>query len=113
MVGDAASNAIITKSTSTVDVTNTQPTTNTQPITNAQPFSLLDNSNIYDDLESDSPITLLVSIQPSESALQVLVRVPRLQAKPQSWSPVFNHFISTLLDDYYILKRTKKRTQDR
>jgi hypothetical protein len=54
-----------------------------------------------------------VSIQPLESASQVPVRVPRLQAKPRSRSLVFNHFISTLLDDYYISKRTKKRTQDR
>jgi len=102
IVGNADDNVgdvIITRSTPTVAATNAEPT------------SLL-NSTIYNDSKDDSPVTPSTSIQPSESVLQVLLRVPRLQAKSQSQSPVFNHFITTLLDEYYISRRTKKRTQD-
>jgi hypothetical protein len=103
IVGDAVDDVgdvIITRSTLTVAATNAEPT------------SLL-NSTIYNDSEDDLPVTLSTSIQPLESASQVLLRVPRLQAKSRLRSPVFNHFITTLLDEYYILRQTKKRTQDR
>jgi hypothetical protein len=103
IVGDAVDNignVIITKSTPTVAATNEEPT------------SLL-NSTIYDDSEDDLLVTLSTSIQPSESASQVPLRVPRLQAKSRSQSLVFNHFITILLDEYYILRQTKKQTQDR
>jgi hypothetical protein len=86
-------------STTAVDATNKPPT--------------LDNdSNIYDNSEDDTPITPATSIQPSESVSQAS-RVPRRQARLGPWSLVYNHFVITLLDDYFISKRTKKRTQDR
>jgi hypothetical protein len=103
IVGDAVDDVgdvIITRSTSTVAATNAEPT------------SLL-NSTIYNDLDDDLTVTLSTSIQPSESASQVLLQVLLLQAKSQSQSLVFNHFITTLLDEYYISRQTKKRTQDR
>jgi hypothetical protein len=59
---DDIGNVIITRSTLTVAATNAEPT------------SLL-NSTIYNDSEDDSPVTL-TSIQPSESASQVPLRVP-------------------------------------
>ena len=102
IVGDAVGDVgdvIITRSTPTVAATNVEPT------------SLL-NSTFYNDSDDDSPVTPSSSIQPSESALQVLLQVPRLQAKSRSQSPVFNHFITTLLNEYYILRQTKKQTQD-
>ena len=102
-VQDAAIDATIdprlAESTPTIDTPNTEPTT----------FA---NSNIYDKLDNESANTLATSILPSESALQVPPRVPRLQAKSQTWSLVFDHFITTLLDDFYISRRSKKRTQD-
>jgi len=36
-----------------------------------------------------------------------------LQAKPSSWSWVFAHLNTTILDTFYISKRTRKQTQDR
>jgi hypothetical protein len=74
IVGDAVDDVgdvIITGSTPTVAATNAEST------------SLL-NSTIYNDSEDDSPVTPSTSIQPSESASQVLLQVPRLQAKSQS-----------------------------
>jgi hypothetical protein len=94
---ETVDDAIITKPIPTTDATNTAPP--------------LDDSNIYDDSEDDLLTTLASSIQPSDSMSQV-PRVPRLQAKIGSWSWGFDHFIAALLDDYYISKRTRKRTQD-
>ena len=71
------------------------------------------NSNIYDNSDDDSRVTPATSMQPSESVSQAPLRVPRLQAKSQPRSWVYNHFITTLLDEHYISRRTQKRTQDR
>jgi hypothetical protein len=104
-VGEA-SDVIITGSTNLM-VTESS----TEPLT--EPPSLFNDSNIYDDSDDDSPITQTTSILPSESASQLLPRVPRIQATSRIRSPVFKHYITTLLDQYYISKKTKKRTQDR
>jgi len=97
---DATIDPNLAESTPTIDATNTEPPS-------------FNNSNIYDESDNDSPITSATSILPSESALQVPPRVPRLQAKSRTRSPAFDHFITTLLDDFYISRRSKKRTQDR
>jgi hypothetical protein len=97
---DATIDPRLAESTSTLNTPNTEPTS----------FA---NSNIYDELDNDLPDTLATSILPSESALQVPPQVPRLQAKSQTQSLVFDHFITTLLDDFYISQQSKKRTQDR
>jgi hypothetical protein len=96
---DATIDLYLAESTSTLNTPNTEPTS----------FA---NSNIYDESDNDLPDTLATSILPSESASQVLPRVPRLQAKSRTRSPVFDYFITTLLDDFYISRRSKKRTQD-
>jgi hypothetical protein len=65
IVSNAVSNVgdvIITRSTLTV------------AITNAELTSLL-NSTIYNNSDDDLTVTLLTSIQPSESVLQVLLQV--------------------------------------
>jgi len=83
--------------------------------TNTPPSSLFDDANLYDDSDDDNLVTLLISLH-SESALisgsHVPLRVPRLQAQPRIRSPVYNHYITTLLDTYYTSKSTKKHTQD-
>jgi hypothetical protein len=68
-------------------------------------------NNIYNDSE-DNLLATPSSVQLSDSILQV-PRVPRLQAKPSSWSWVFAHLNTTILDTFYISKRTRKQTQDR
>jgi hypothetical protein len=96
---DATIDLNLAESTPTIDATNTEPTS-------------FDNLNIYDDLDNDSSITPATFILPLESALQVPPRVPRLQAISQTQSPVFDHFITTLLDDFCMSQRSKKQTQD-
>jgi len=96
-------------------LTTLDSTITTEPIPTTVASNILDDSNIYDDLENYSPAPVMpaTSIQPSESTSQVPLRVPRLQAKSQPRSWVYDHFITTLLDDYYISKQTRKQTQDR
>jgi hypothetical protein len=47
------------------------------------PTTVATNSNIYDDLDDDSRVTLATSIQPLELVSQALPQVPQLQAKSQ------------------------------
>jgi hypothetical protein len=78
-----------------------------------EPPSSFDDSNIYDNSDDDSLAPPPSSILPSESASQVPLRVPRIQAISRIRSPVFKHYSTTLLNEYYISRKTKKRTQDR
>ena len=82
--------------------------------TNTAPSSLFDDASLYDDSDDDNLVTLLISLQHSESALisglQVILRVLRLQAQPQIRRLVYNYYITTFLDTFYTSESTKKHT---
>jgi hypothetical protein len=74
----------------------------------------LHSTTYQSDEDEDDIRTPGTSILSSDSVSQTVpTKAPLLQRLlgPRSW--VFEHFITTLLDTYYLFKKSKKRTQDR
>lgn len=76
--------------------------------------------DIYGDDDFEAPdasllpsSTPVLSVNPSDSVSHAQhLHVPSIRRILGLRSWVFNHFISTRLDTYYILRRTQKRVQD-